>query len=220
MPTLRSISIARGRPLPVVLLADVSGSMSAFGKIDSLNRAVDTMFKAFVDEDRSRVEIHAGVVTFGHGGSRLHLPMQPARNIRWESMTAEGGTPMGAAFDLVTSLLADREQVPSRALRPALILVSDGQPTDAWEEPLSRLLAHDRARKATRFAMAIGPDADRTMLQRFLDGTGQRVFGAEDAHGILRFFEWVTMSVTLRSRAADPDGDNGYAPLPPEDYDL
>lgn len=127
---------------------------------------------------------------------------------------------MGAAFDLVTSLLADREQVPSKALRPALILVSDGQPTDAWEEPLSRLLAHDRARKATRFAMAIGPDADRTMLQRFLDGTGQRVFGAEDAHGILRFFEWVTMSVTLRSRAADPDGDNGYAPLPPEDYDL
>ncbi len=220
MPTLRTISIARGRPLPVVLLADVSGSMAAFGKIDSLNGAVDTMIKAFGDEDRSRVEIHAAVVTFGHGGSHLHLPMQPARNIRWGPMVAEGGTPMGAAFDLVTSLLADREQVPSKALRPALVLVSDGQPTDAWEEPLSRLLAHDRARKATRFAMAIGPDADRAMLQRFLEGTEQRVFGAEDAHGILRFFEWVTMSVTLRSRAADPDGDDGYAPLPPEDYDL
>jgi uncharacterized protein YegL len=127
---------------------------------------------------------------------------------------------MGAAFDLVTSLLADREQVPSKALRPALILVSDGQPTDAWEEPLSRLLSHDRARKATRFAMAIGPDADRAMLQHFLDGTGQRVFGAEDARGILRFFEWVTMSVTLRSRAADPEGDDSYAPLPPEDYEV
>ncbi len=220
MPSLKSVSVARGRPLPVLLLADISGSMAAEGKIDALNQSVAAMLASFADEDAGRVEIHAGVITFGQGGSRLHLPMQPARSLRWDALAASGGTPMGAAFDLATSVLSDREQVPGKALRPAMVLVSDGQPTDAWEEPLSRLLANERARKATRFAMAIGSDADRTMLQRFLSDTGQRVFGAEDARGIRQFFQWVTMSVTLRSRAATPEADQGYAPLPPEDYDV
>ncbi len=220
MPTLKSISVARGRPLPVLLLADISGSMAANGKIDALNQAVSTMISSFADEDAGRIAIHAGVITFGQGGARLHHPMQPAKALRWDPLTALGGTPMGAAFDLTTSVLADREQIAGGALRPALVLVSDGQPTDAWEEPLARLLAHERGRKATRFAMAIGADADRAMLQRFLADTGQSVFGAEDARGIRQFFQWVTMSVTLRSRAANPEADDGYAPLPPEDYDV
>jgi uncharacterized protein YegL len=220
MPSLKSISVARGRPLPVLLLADISGSMAAEGKIDALNQAVAAMLSSFAEEDADRIEIHSGVITFGQGGARLHLPMQPARTLRWDPLTASGGTPMGAAFDLATSVLSDREQVPGKAYRPALVLVSDGQPTDAWEEPLSRLLANERARKATRFAMAIGADADRAMLQRFLTGTEQRVFGAEDAKGIRKFFQWVTMSVTLPVRAANPEADEGYAPLPPEDYDL
>lgn len=220
MLSLKPITIARGRPLPVVLLADVSGSMATAGKIEALNGAVAAMLQSFAAEDTGRVEICAGVITFGHGGARVHMPVQPARSLRWDPLTAQGGTPMGAAFDVASSLLADREQIPSKALRPALVLVSDGQPTDPWEEPLVRLLAQDRARKATRFAMAIGADADRAMLQRFLNDTGQQVFGAEDARSILRFFQWVTMSVTVRSRAGGAEADAGYAPLPPEDYDL
>ena len=41
---------------------------------------------------------------------------------------------MGSAFTIAHQLLEDREAIPSRAYRPALVLVSDGLPTDDGEE--------------------------------------------------------------------------------------
>ena len=82
---------------------------------------------------------------------------------------------MGAALDLATGLIEDRAQVPSRAYRPTVILVSDGQPTDDWQSPLKRLLDSERASKAARFAMGVGDDADTAMLSTFLDSGRQGV---------------------------------------------
>src|SRR5208282_6885525 len=117
---------------PVLLLADVSGSMAEAGKIDVLNRSVATMIKSFADEDTIRGEIVVGVVTFGGGGAVLHQPPTPAAEIAWEDMLARGRTPLGGAFELVNSLLADENVISRRAFTPTLVLVSDGLPTDDW----------------------------------------------------------------------------------------
>ena len=37
MATLKDFTVTKPRPLPVILLADVSGSMASEGKIDALN---------------------------------------------------------------------------------------------------------------------------------------------------------------------------------------
>src|SRR3954454_20602242 len=98
---LKEFTVSSARPLPVVLLVDVSGSMSADGKIDALNAAVAEMLAAFAEEDDGRAEIHVAVVTFG-GKAAVHAPLQPARGVRWTPMRANGRTPMRAAIDLVT----------------------------------------------------------------------------------------------------------------------
>ncbi|KFA90326.1 vWA domain-containing protein [Archangium violaceum] len=205
MSKLKEFTASTARPLPVILMADVSGSMSTNGKIDTLNAAVKDMLETFAREDDSRAEIHVGIVTFGQGGARVHQPLQPAARTQWQPMTASGGTPLGGALQVVTGLLEDRQQVPSRAYRPALVLVSDGQPTDAWEEPLKHLLGSERASKATRFALGIGEDADKGMLQSFLAQADARVFEAHEARQVRQFFRWVTMSVTARSRSSNPN---------------
>ena len=46
MTTLSDFTIATPRPLPVIVLADISGSMSENGKIDSLNQALEEMIKS------------------------------------------------------------------------------------------------------------------------------------------------------------------------------
>ncbi|HZI09477.1 MAG TPA: VWA domain-containing protein [Myxococcus sp.] len=216
MSPLKEFTTSTARPLPVILLADVSGSMSTDGKIDSLNTAVKEMLDTFAAEDDSRADIHVAVITFGQGGARLHQSLQPASQTRWEPMTATGNTPLGAALDVATSLLEDKARVPGRAWRPTLVLVSDGQPTDEWKKPLERLLASERAARATRFALGIGADADRNMLAAFLASPEARVFEAQEARQIHRFFQRVTMSVTTRSRSLNPDS---AVPLPPEDQD-
>ena len=62
-----------------------------------------------------------------------------------------------------------------------------------------------RAQKADRMALAIGGDADTDMLRRFLNDEKKQVFVAADARRIKDFFQFVTMSVTARSRSANPN---------------
>lgn len=112
---------------------------------------------------------------------------------------------MGAAFDLARLMVEDRNVVSSRSYRPTVVLVSDGQPTDAWQQPLEAFLASERGGKAFRMALAIGADADHGVLKAFLADPSARVYRADEAKQIRTFFQLVTMSVSSRSRSANPN---------------
>lgn len=217
MSRLKEFTTQAARPLPVILLADVSGSMGVDGKIQALNHAVREMIEAFQDESDLRAEIHVSVVTFG-GQARTHLPLGAARDASWSDLGASGGTPMGAAFDLTREMIEDRNTVSSRAYRPTIVLVSDGQPTDTWQQPLQALLGSERGGKAFRMALAIGADADHAVLQAFLADPEARVYRADEARQIRQFFQLVTMSVSARSRSANPNSTP--ATLPNDGWDL
>ena len=201
---LKEFTASAARPLPVILLADVSGSMSVEGKIEVLNQSVREMLSAFSSSDDLRAEIHVAVITFG-GAALLHVPLQPASAVKWIDMAADGGTPMGQAMALAADLVEDKDKIPGRAYRPTVVLISDGQPTDSWQGGLERLTQQGRAQKADRMALAIGGDADVDMLRRFLADEKKQVFVAADARRIKDFFQFVTMSVTARSRSANPN---------------
>lgn len=214
---LKEFVVSSARPLPVIVLADVSGSMGADGKIQALNYAVREMIETFLDESDLRAEICVSVITFG-GQSRVHLPLGPACDASWSDLGASGRTPMGAAFDLARQMIEDEEVVPGRAYRPTIVLVSDGQPTDAWHSPLQALLGSERGGKAFRMALAIGADADLSVLQEFLADPEARVYRADEARQIRQFFQLVTMSVSARSRSANPN--SSPESLPNEGWDL
>lgn len=216
MSRLKEFTAQSARPLPVILLADISGSMGVDGKIQALNHAVREMIEAFQDESDLRAEIHVAVITFG-GDARVHIPLVPARSAAWTDLGANGGTPMGAAFDLTRELVEDRNTIASRAYRPTLVLVSDGQPTDAWQSPMQALHESERGGKAYRMALAIGADADEAVLQAFLAEPAARVYRADEARQIRQFFQLVTMSVSSRSRSANP---NSAPPVTNDGWDL
>jgi uncharacterized protein YegL len=217
MSKLKEFTATTARPLPVIILADTSGSMSENGKIEALNTALNDMVGAFTEERTGRAEIHIAVVTFG-GTAQVFQDIAPASKITLRSLGATGMTPMGGAFDIARELVEDREKLPGRAYTPAIVLVSDGQPNDNWESALMRLLESDRAKKAQRFALGIGSDADAAVLRRFLAHPDRKVFGAADARQIKNFFNWVTMSVTARSRSTNPN-ETVADDFPPTDLD-
>lgn len=220
---LKAFTAPQARPLPVLVLADVSGSMAENGKIDALNVALREMVSSFAKEGQLRAEIQLGLITFGGSDAKEHLPLVAARAITSiDRFAASGGTPMGAAFDVARLLLEDKERIPSRAYRPVLVLVSDGAPTDDWEDALMRLQASERGRKVIRFAMAIGADADKDMLGKFANDREAPVFEAHESRDILRFFRAVTMSVVARSASATPDESSALAlsEIPDDDLDI
>lgn len=218
MSKLKEFTAATPRPLPVIVLADTSGSMSEGGKLEALNTALTDMIAAFAEEGPGRAEIHVAIITFG-GTAQVHQALLPAAKIAPRPLGATGMTPMGAAFDLARELVEDPQQVPSRAYTPAIVLVSDGQPNDdGWELALAGLLESDRARKAQRFALGIGEDADAGVLRRFLANPEGKVYGSADARQIKSFFRWVTMSVATRSRSTNPNA-SAVDDFPPSDLD-
>lgn len=180
------------KPMPVFLLLDVSGSMSGY-KIDSLNQAVYEMLRAFAKEE---ADIRVSIITFGASVDLLmeNIPAKEASQ-KWQNRDAGGMTPMGMALRMAKDMIEDKNIVPSRSFRPLAVLVSDGAPNDAWEEPLRAFIHDGRSQKCDRMAMAI--EANEKVLEQFIEGgTQKEVFHAEDASDIARFFQFVTMSVT------------------------
>lgn len=217
MTALKAFTRATQRMLPVILLADTSGSMSGDGKIQALNAAVREMLATFRDDRTTRAEIQVAVITFG-GTAAVHQSLTPANRIEWRDLPTDGGTPLGGALDLAQRLIDDTEALPSTAFRPTVVLVSDGCPTDEWVASLERFNAGRRTGKTQRLAMAIGADADEAMLRRFLNSGEEPLFHAGDAAQVSGFFRYVSQSVALRSRSVDP---NQIPSLPrPVDVDV
>ena len=193
------------RFLPLILLVDTSGSMEG-DKIKAMNRAVRDMLKEFCAGDIPS-EIRVAVIAFGGDTPRVHVPLQPAKQIQWVDMAAGGHTPMGAAMTMAAQLIEDRQTVPGTCFRPTVVLISDGQPRDNIENGLSAFGGEKRASKSQRFALAIGNDANPDMLARFINPPAPegRVFQGQDAPQIVSFMRWVTISVSMRSRSQKPN---------------
>ncbi|MGI2014868.1 vWA domain-containing protein [Shewanella oncorhynchi] len=198
------------KPLPVVLLLDVSSSMSG-DNIENLNKAVKNMLDTFAQEEKMETEILVSVITFGNQ-VELHVPYTKASQVQWQDLQANGMTPMGTALKMAKAMIEDKETTPSRAYRPTIVLVSDGQPNDSWERPLEDFISEGRSSKCFCWAMGIGSDADNTVLERFISKTPflakdvpNRVFDAREAKDIHKFFQMVTMSLTSRSQSSNPN---------------
>ena len=194
--------VPTAKPIPVLLLLDTSGSMAG-PKIDTLNSAVRQMLTAFSKEGPREVEVRVSIITFGSSVTRLQ-PFTPVSSIDFHPLTADGMTPLGTALRAAKDMIEDKNETPGRAYRPTVVLVSDGQPNDQWEEPLRAFISEGRSSKCDRMAMAIGYDADKNILSRFIEGTQNPLFEAHQASEIQRFFKFVTMSVTTRMHSINP----------------
>ena len=196
-------TVAEPRPLPVLLMLDVSSSMSGT-KIKALNDAVRTMLANLSAEGSREAEVKVSIITFGLQVNRL-FPFTKAADVQFEDLTAKGETPLGMALRMAKDIIEDRDETPSRAYRPTVILVSDGRPTDHWQEPLAEFLEGERCKKCDRMAMAIGSDANQDVLLKFLEGTDHDVLEAHRAADIDSFFKFVTMSVSTRVNSPNPE---------------
>jgi len=206
MSELKKFQVQTARPLPIIVLADTSASMSVDGKIEALNKGLKDMIASFAGESRLRAELQVSLITFGGSQAEVNLPLTPAHLLQsFTPLVAEGMTPLGGALSLASELIEDKDRIPSRAYKPVIVLISDGYPNDDWRGPFARLINGERSSKATRLAMAIGSDADESMLSDFANDPEAPLFHADNAQDIHRFFRAVTMSVSARSQSAIPN---------------
>jgi uncharacterized protein YegL len=195
------------RPLHFFVLADCSGSMAADGKMAALNTALRETLPHLVDvaSQNPHAQVLVRVVRFATGAAWHIAEPTPVHTLRWEDLTCGGYTDLGAAFELLVPEL----RVPpmdERALPPALLLVSDGMPTDEYHAALERLLAEPMGAKAVRMAVGIGRDVDMAVLEQFCGDAEHGPVTANNPEQLVRMIRWAS---THASRVASQ-----LAPLP------
>ena len=105
---------------------------------------------------------------------------------------------MGKALQLVADQL-NPDVMPRRALPPVLVLISDGKPTDDFNSGLRTLMDQPWGKKAVRIAIAIGDDADKDTLQRFIGHPELEPLRANNAEALVKYVKWVsTGGATVR----------------------
>ncbi|MFI3230085.1 MAG: VWA domain-containing protein [bacterium] len=203
---LSNYQVQEPKALPVVLLLDVSGSMSG-DKINCLYDATINMIESFANQILKETIINVSIITFG-AGVAIHTPYTSVSLLRSNGITrfnADGMTPLGGALKLCKNMLEDKDETPSNIYRPAIVLVSDGQPNDSgWEQRLEEFINSGRSSKCQRYALAIGADVDREMLKKF-SSDESLLFEATEANDIVDSFEKITMSVSNRYNSVNPN---------------
>lgn len=205
------------KKLPVVLLLDISGSMSG-AKIDSLYDATIDMIETFSAAQAKEQVIDVAIITFGTH-VELHTKYTPVKDLQAKGIckfTASGLTPMGTALRMAKDMIEDKDVTPSRIYRPAVVLVSDGAPNDDWKSPMDKFINDGRSAKCQRFAVAIGNDADRSILERFTQDPNAVLF-AEDAKDISEQFKTISMSIS--TMAVAPNSHSVPTPSTAPKYD-
>lgn len=201
MDKSQSFKFQGARRLPVILMLDTSGSMSG-SKIDVLNTAVREMLNDFASVDSSEVEIYTAIYTFGPDAQEI-IPFMAAYEAerQYRELTAGGGTPLGAALNLVKNgILENKETITSRDFRPIILLVSDGEPNDDWESKFADFCETGRSSKCSRMALSIGvgPETEAySMLEQFVSAD-QKVFMASDAREIKDFFNMFSQTTVAK----------------------
>jgi uncharacterized protein YegL len=120
----------------------------------------------------------------------------------------KGLTNMGAAFALAAQALAPG-RIERRALRPAMLLITDGLATDRpgeFEAGLSALMAQPAGKAALRLAIAIGRDAKSAALDRFIGDPGVPVLVADSSEDIADRLVAASLAVSRMSEAGADRG--------------
>lgn len=194
---LKNYKTKEKKILPVLLLLDVSESMRG-EKIQALNTSVQEMMKTFAQTSPEDVDIQVGIITFS-STAKLYQSFSSSQSTQpWVDLKASGNTALGMALTLGYSLLEDPTVLPKKIYRPAVVLVSDGQPNDDWEAPLQQFVTQGRSGKCQRFAIGIGSDVNLSMLEK-LTGSPQLVYQAKDGVALKSYFQLVTQTVSQRS---------------------
>jgi len=162
------------RPLHFIVMADCSGSMKG-EKMQALNYALRSMLPHLLawEQDQLQAQLLIRILSFASTPAWYVPDPVPVSELssRWRNLeyVPMGRTNMGPAFRAVAEALSP-ERLERRALRPAILLVTDGLPTDppgGFESGLATLLGQVAGRSALRVAVAIGRDANSEPLDRF-----------------------------------------------------
>lgn len=136
---------------PVLLMLDGSSSMGNATsrrktRIDELNAGLASFQNALQADEVARSRVCVSIVVVSNNQPQIAQGWVDAADWTAPVIVAEGGTPLGAgclmALDSVTAICRELEQQRIPKLKPWVVSISDGEPTDKKWRQGSTALRH------------------------------------------------------------------------------
>lgn len=187
--------------VPVCLVLDVSSSMSVHGKIEELNRGIQSFFRAVREDEMASISAEISIVTFGSDAQQI-LDFANIERQKVPQLVPYGYTAMGTGVNLALDLLDDVKRKYSEMgndyYQPWLVLMTDGEPAgepaEVTQSAITRCREMVQKRKLTVFPIAIGNDANLQFLAKFSPNLAPLRVQSTDFG---RFFSWLAKSINV-----------------------
>ncbi len=167
----------------IYLLIDSSGSMDG-EKIESVNYAIPDVLDSIkqLNDDNPEAEIKVAIMTFATDWNWVTpIPQKPEDlKISWSDLKASGCTSLGKACDELDRVMHRVESGgfhddSAGALKPGVIFITDGMPTDNYQSALDKLKKNHWFSRAFKYCLACGDDFESEENQEvFVDLVGNK----------------------------------------------
>ena len=210
-PIVYECDMSEIRRLPVYLLLDTSGSMMG-EPLEAVRQGLRALVADLMSEPLALETAHLSVITFSDD-ARQASPLTELPAFETPDLQAGGFTSLGAALTLLEDCLENEVRKSSATQRgdwkPMIFLMTDGQPTDEWEQVAERI---KRKKVGNIVACAAGTEADPNMLKQITDNVV--ILHDLDPNGLKEFIKWVSDSVKTASQSMAQFAANSLTNLP------
>ena len=143
---------------PCILLLDTSASMSG-EPIRALNEGLQTFYRDVMADDLAKRRIEVAIITFGHSGVQIVQDFVTIDDWTPSVLQAGGSTPLGQGLETGLNVLKARKDLYKQAglqyYRPWMFLITDGEPTDAWQESAQKAQQEDTNKGLVFFTVGV-----------------------------------------------------------------
>ncbi len=196
------------RKLPVFFVIDVSESMAGPAH-ETVSTGMGEIVRTLRTDPQALETAQVSIIVFA-GRAKVLTPMMELAHFYPPELPIGGGTNLGAALTELMDEI-DTQVVRGSATRkgdwkPIVFLMTDGYPTDRPDAAIDRW-NRDFAKRAQLVAVSIGGGADHKLLRRLTDD----VIVLHDASpdSFKRFFNWISQSIAVQSRAVTEPAAKG-----------
>ena len=198
--------------IPVVLCLDTSGSMS--GNIGDLNQAIQQFYDESKNDENAKNSVEVAAIQFGNGrnnGVDIVSDFMEVEHASIPTLRSGGVTPMGSGVQQSLALLDARKEWYRQEgvdyYQPILVLMTDGEATDAMESAANDVKVLTDSGKLTVIPLAFGDDANLSKLTSIAGGK-QPIY-IDKGFRFLEFFKWLSMSFSsISQNVTEEEFDN------------